>query len=343
MCYKCLDRYWLDGSQCVEGRIEHCLVYKTGNECEKCETHYNLVRAKSSTICLQILPNCKTLDLINDVAVCQECLEGFVEKSLQVSDQLTMCVDLVPVANCLEYDSGSGSRDSTLACKECQPEYFLHNGECLIRKNSQIEFCEKYSANLDNCEKCEDDYYLSENGLSCFFLNKGVAFCETYKSVNECSICRSGFFLHENKCNKVSLSIENCDRYTDNDLCKKCKQGYFLENNICVLSVARNCETQIDLKQCSTCRPGFFLEQLNSIVSCIEKQVDHCVEIDSWENSKCAVCQAGYYAVEGICRLARKPIANCEIQQNELECTKCDKGYYLDFNKEKCLDIHKYS
>ncbi|KAM3128806.1 hypothetical protein pb186bvf_019055 [Paramecium bursaria] len=54
------------------------------------------------------------------------------------------------------------------------------------------------------------------------------------------------------------------------------------------------------------------------------------------ELQNCRVCQKNYGLINGKCSKCPNKCQYCQINQNKLTCMKCEKGYFLNFQR-KCI------
>ena len=108
-------------------------------------------------------------------------------------------------------------------CVQCKAGYYLENENC----KQCTENC-SLCTSLSKCTKCDDGYYIDENG-KCGACTIG---CKTCKNSSTCQKCDNDFKLVGNMC------YQKCDskcEFCTNSICKKCVQGYHYKNGECVI------------------------------------------------------------------------------------------------------------
>ena len=48
---------------------------------------------------------------------------------------------------------------------------------------------------------------------------------------------------------------------------------------------------------------------------------------------------AGFYLGNGNCEKIDSPIENCEIENSQKICLKCEPGHLLDIENKKCIEV----
>ncbi len=204
--------------------------------------------------------------------------------------------------------------------------------------------------NKDRCDKCEENYTVSNNGKKCILsitcpsnssYSSATKKCECnsgyehfgdaekcYKKIEgctqqqkgECKSCNdSEYFLYDSKCHK---KIENCEKY-NKDKCSECAEGFLLTNNKCIKDCPENTEYDTQKKEC-ICKNGYGKYGQAGDDKCYRK-IDNC---NKQNKDICNECNSGYNLEDGICY---KRIENCE-EQNRDTCNKCKDEYNLEEN-----------
>lgn len=136
-------------------------------------------------------------------------------------------------------------------CIKCQSEYepvYLNNIIKFCTDYNNIE-CLKYNINTNECESCNDGYYLA-------------FYSETKKKCRKCLI---------NNCKK-------CFGSTLSHICNECQNGYFIPQDDetkqnCVKCSVENCEKCIGIKtfnMCLHCLPGYKSKTKNNMITSCE-------------------------------------------------------------------------
>lgn len=178
-----------------------------------------------------------------------------------------------------------------------------------------------------------------------------MANCRIYKDLKNCSECLQGYFVQNNKCEKVTL-IDNCLNYNGvSGFCEECNSDFYLDTstqNLCVQRVQslniKNCEIKkISHDSCSQCVQNFQLFQNDSL--CVNK-INNCASyslfgVDDEGNNqyKCDGCLSHYYLDSlfqgGIGQCNKGTISNClNYKLDKNECLECEFMYYLQSSTE---------
>ena len=242
-------------------------------------------------------------------------------------------------------------------CNKCITGYYLNkrNNECIFQNKTLLN-CQQTIDN-ETCDKCEDNFYLEENGncISINYCQKGENRCikcsEGYyltemrdsctktnncytgdKIVGECIECNIGYYLDfkDGKCksNEKDNEFKFC-KEADGD-CYQCIYGYELgKDKRC--SNSKYCE-ESDQGKCLKCQDNYHLGLDNKCIN-----VDHCINSYSY---KCIECEEGYYYNKNIekCKIAEGDFIKCKIGFGEQYCLVCKNDFYLNKTDNKCYD-----
>ena len=63
--------------------------------------------------------------------------------------------------------------------------------------------CVEYTVDQDQCEKCQEGYFVSSDSKSCIAYPQGLHGCLIYQSKTVCAKCESKFVLRDEKCIQV--------------------------------------------------------------------------------------------------------------------------------------------
>ena len=219
-----------------------------------------------------------------------------------------------------------------VTCEACHIGYFFSkNHECV-----NTQFCQKSKKRFSSCEECEENYYLSANGLFCSS-SPNCAYGDRETGV--CIECEIGFYLdlNDNQCksNQENDKFKNCKKGREN--CEECTYGYFLdESNFCSLS--KDCHISHENGKCLKCKDGFYLSSYNDKCTLIED----CMKVD--ENFKCVECDP--YLLLNVsnseCTQVRvwdfNLLLNCKItDETGLRCVECKNNYFLNVKNNLCV------
>jgi len=315
LCIKCEDdNYYPDNSGgCTY--TNNCELSIRG-ECIKCNDNYVLVGEKEGIkICKNKnnddLKNCNEINTKN--GLCEKCENGYF---LNKGD-----FKCIKTENCGYSLFG--------ICVSCAEGYYLNKKKDICQKIENLFYGCKQTLEEKNCDICNENFYLAEDGqcsdtLMCNITEKG-----------KCKICKEGYILLENgSCTKE----ENCQMADkDTTLCDYCKKGYCLDNSIkkC-LSNTENNEYQfcyIYKDHCTDCIMGY---SLGDDLKC--STTNHCFQSD---NGTCIECSQGYYlGYDYKC----SNIEHCIYSGNDysLPCDECEDNYYYDFFTRRCIQTISY-
>ena len=354
LCTSCEEGYFPDeNGGCSYS--ENCEISYNG-ECLKCKKDYILIGKTpyyddyTLKICKSLsssdLKHCKTVDETD--GLCLKCESGY---HISKGDKKCTKVD-----NCNQVTNGE--------CTSCINNYYFDKkqNKCIEKIEQKFKYC-KVTLNGENCEKCDVNYFLSDD-LNCVNTN----YCS--KSKNEtCTECIKDFYLTENNkcsfsknckdvdpkngiCTKCSnnyyfdLKSRNCEPYLKNDNtkycskfdnnCIQCIEGYYLAgNNAC--SATKNCSMATD-GECTTCQEGFSLTKDNK---CTE--VEHCIYLN--DKLECIECEDNFYYnnfTKKCQPVEDDTFKNCKYSDNLGEkCSFCKKDFYINLSDNLCYSNAK--
>ena len=250
--------------------------------------------------------NCEKIDINN--GVCSLCKEGFY---LNKGDNRCTGTE-----NCFESSFGK--------CIQCIDGYYFDTKNNKCQKQEGLFLHCKNSLDGELCDLCEDNYYLSENGI-CSETN----YCSKANiDNNKCQECLSDYYL--SKYNSYCSSTENCylgDK--DTGLCLSCIENYYLDykDGKCKSNKEDNefkyC--RIADGKCKECSYSYYLGEDSKCSS-----TKNCA---SSENGKCDLCIDNYYL--GIDKKCSN-VEHCTFSNNNLECIECEDKYYYNIKNKIC-------
>ena len=88
--------------------------------------------------------------------------------------------------------------------------------------------------------------------------------CLYYKSEKNCSKCEDNYYLTEEGCE--ATNIRNCILFENIDQCKVCDREYILEGKNCVkINIPESCSTTTNFHpiECTSCKVGYYLDKGN--------------------------------------------------------------------------------
>ena len=301
----CPSGYWKDTTNNICATCNAaCATCSDGTptQCTTCNTGY--FRQPSSTTCLDSCPNgyygtssntCSSCHAYCSVCTgilisqCSACKSGYF---LQPAPSATTCTNTCP--------SGYWKDTTNNICAPCD----IACEACSDGTNSQ-------------CTACKVGYFLQPSSTICFSScpagywentpSKTCSPCNTYCSVctgssnNQCSACKSGYFL------QPAPSATTCTN--------TCPSGYWKDtaNNICApCDSACSVCTGSSNTQCSACKSGYFLQPAPSATTCAN------------------TCPSGYWkdTTNNICAPCDIACTVC-LGGTNTQCTECKPGYNL--------------
>ena len=373
-CAVCQRGYTLSQTFCIKNgnsaaAITGCDVLLKDKSCALCKPGYYLVTdynpdlKENVNYCVlaALPPGCSSINKIefqnNKLIFCDICQPGNNIATISSGSEDSMCVQFEPIANC--------KIQSRNTCIECYQHYFLSENVCVLRNNMPVG-CLSFIANHDMCnamlqnqtpndlepdfisqnnQKILDDIdlkVLSEWPPERSGFGLGIYKCVTYKNDSLCLECESGFYLKDNKCLRVSNTIQNCKVYRTETSCLKCQAGYFLEGDKCTQVTVTTCEEYSSPSTCKSCPseyPAF--DPVKSMCSRpLNDPFCQTFTQDTAKKWKCQVCADYYYPDDGgKCIAVPFQIANCPKYATATKCAQCDDGYYWDTKTKACVLI----
>jgi hypothetical protein len=279
---------------------------------------------------------------------------------------------------CLNHDfdkADSLNLNNTFQCTLCEADYYLANGVCIRRLNTEIRNCIEYDPNDDKCKTFEstapvttssDEFSTEIESVQNLLLNPPdylataqtidfegwILSCEIYQSETACSRCFAPKYINEfgfeynTKCITANTIIENCVYYSDADTCQECFKGYELISNACKLVTVENCATYKSESECGTCPANY--PYLNGDGNCtVDPRNMFCltyiisndaINLQSSKVFECDTCLENYYPDDSsICTMVETEIHNCKYYAGDGLCKECKDGFYLNFNGKNCF------
>ena len=321
-------------NSCVKTPVQNCEIFSDFENCEICENNYFLQNNKCLEYKNFVIDFC---EVYKDKKNCEKCKEDYFLKN-------NKCLEILKIDNCKIYDNSF----FLSRCLECFDKYYLLQNKCLLRKlsiDNFIKHCKKKDLTLDACKECEDGFFLSSDGLKCFFK---LINCIIHKSIMEyeneiaCEKCENGYYLNEKFFCEVG-QIENCGIYENfSQTCEKCLNSFFFKNNQCIAHQnIPNCQLYSSQKEylCDKCNKNFLNFHIEKL--CIDFQkVENCLKYKQDGESGCLECELGYIQQNYICKKIENQ--NCaKFDFNLNKCIFCFKNYALD-SINNCLENHDY-
>ncbi|EAS02481.2 hypothetical protein TTHERM_00629930 (macronuclear) [Tetrahymena thermophila SB210] len=340
-----------DGSKCLECQefyvnqqnfCQYCdekkgyQFNKISNQCEKCHEScktcfgtqktecYECIKPNykpnlsNMNICECALQNCKMCD--EDGITCLQCQMNYYQVNgiCQYCDISQFNYDQFNQkcykchASCSTCN-GPTERD----CIKCLNDNFVQDPLNFNICNCKIKNCQQCSIDGAFCQKCSENFYLSNSKTECF----------------QCDI-QNQFFIdkQENTCLSCHGDCKTCSGTQKNECLSCLHKGQFLnESNFCV------CPQNTCLK----CE----LEEITSkkICQCEQCQCDieNCEQCISQDEETCEVCKPNFILIENgkVCQKQKyckvENCLQCSLNSDKI-CLKCQKGFFLSENNRFC-------
>ena len=329
--------------------IDNCKISYKG-KCLQCKKNYILVGFEYENtgylICksleLEDFQNCANIDSIT--GLCTACKGGYF-----LSNGDKKCTK---IENCDESSFG--------VCKSCSTGYYLDkkSNKCKVQIGT-FSNC-KESIDGENCDSCNDDYYLTETGnclsinycakseyyykcdecIEGYYLTKDKLSCTFEKNCYNgdknngiCNLCIDNYYLDltDRKCksNQEDNEFKYC-RKVENDICKLCYPDYYLSKNF-QCSKTNNCE-EAENGLCISCIDKYYLDLDNRCT-----QTEHCIHSTSYY--ECEECEDDYYFnyTSKTCIKTKKGFENCKsTDYGGQYCHKCKNNFYINQTDHLC-------
>ena len=310
VCKVCEDYFYPDENGGCSYSFGCEISYK-GN-CLKCKNGFALI-GRELKICkslsIESFKNCKNINY--ETGDCSTCNQGYY-----LTRKEHRCIK---IENCYESILGN--------CISCNEGFYLNKKENKCEpKSGNFTYC-KQSLDGQNCDMCDEDFYLDENGIC--IKSQYCSESEDFK----CKKCISGYHLVNNNAFHMCTTTPNCtsiDMYTSQ--CMFCNDKYTLNinNYKCTSNLLdgplKYCQFAKDGK-CLKCDFQYFLGE---DYKCSES--DYCSES---ENGKCIKCAENYYlSLNNHCTKEEK----C-IYTKLGSCIECIDGYYYNSTNLKCTEM----
>ena len=371
-------------------KIPGCAFYDELYNCLSCEARYLFretgVGSDQTGYCFQEFED-EACSIQNSVVFadtgaieCEKCekVKGVFYYPRKYNTGINACMYLGQRRLCLNHvfdKADSLNLSNTFVCDLCELEYYLANGICIRRLNSEIRGCIEYNPTEDDCLTYEaavtvttgndefsteiasvqtllltpPDYQLNEKTVN---FGGWILSCEIYKNETTCAQCFSPKYLnpfgfeYNTKCITVSVEIPDCVSYSDAETCDKCFEGYMLKDNSCKLITVENCATYTDENQCGSCPTTH--PYIDDDGNCAVDPRNMYCEIYLISNSainlqaskifECDTCLENYYPDDSsICSRVETVVRQCKYYAGDGLCKECQEGFYLNYDGKKCF------
>ena len=332
-CQSCVAKSFVmnSSSVCVEYTAENCKVrHDTQDKCEICVDNAWMDQSDGDKCKLSEDVQCVLMKSFENE--CQKCANGFY---LKTEGLIQTCKE-VTAPNC------STNKTHEDKCLTCKTQFWLNSSfEC--NANTEIDFCITYSTDSDECAECNEGYYSVSGEPECRKYPTGIAECDGYSSITDCTSCRAEFYLKDNTCHAVTTSISGCEEYDSERTCSKCKDTHFLTSNtkcdVYDATAKIGCSVFESFEKCKTCLDTYILNEETKL--CEPSGITHCKTATRGSPNLCQECNSGYFPSSNrqTCDSPSVLIDNCMDYETQTKCKKCNDMYLLNLNGSECISI----
>ncbi|CAD8182348.1 unnamed protein product [Paramecium octaurelia] len=342
------------GSGTCEKCLDNCINCTNNSNCTQCSDGYYANTVNGITTCSSCQPSTTCVKCSNSTT-CTQCLSGY---------------QLLNPTSCEKLYDGCTQMDTNKNCTSCQSNYILNaqspktctpcgTGCATCQLNNNIATCtacqEFYYATKDSngivtCAECKS-YPQSTGWLRCGGPNDNPS----YTTV-QATQCIDGYFLVNITTNNITtptciaaipssacLTLTTTSTNTNN-VCATCVPNYspYIDGTCLSCPPQQGAKTQLSSQcnkcsgssttniSCAGCSQRYFLQSANSAVSatCATCSASGgCLECQS--NLNCTKCDVGYYKTgdsnNSVCQPCLK---NCAVCTDSIKCTTCMDGYF---------------
>ena len=180
---------------------------------------------------------------------------------------------------CLSIDQSHFDSTQELKCLKCQRNYISSEQqnksickELQPIENNPSDHCKLRHPTNNLCLLCEDDFIFNDSYDGCVEEPSGIPNCKLYLTESICSWCKAGYFLTNNECQAITITIGDCAFNRTDGQCSKCSGGFKLESKViseteivteCVADIIPNCNGYDDFTgHCIACIQNYYLVKL---------------------------------------------------------------------------------
>ena len=225
---------------------------------------------------------------------CLTCNKGFYLPLNEIDNKV--CLPCNKIENC----SSCFGDKYHIVCSSCDSLFYLENNKCIkkekkesciIGENEKCKSCKEEEDLIDQCQTCNEGYYLSKN------TNK-----------TECLKC----------------DLENClecNEKNNNLRCLKCKNGYESLNNLCIEKECEkgknekclSCRKEIGRKnECQTCNDGYLISKESATI-CSKCSINNC--------KRCGILSG-----KEVCYECEDTFKSIKDENGNIESCQCEDG-----------------
>ncbi|ELP85483.1 hypothetical protein EIN_040370 [Entamoeba invadens IP1] len=193
--------------------------------------------------------------------------------------------------------------------------------EVLKTSCNNCKQCDLYN----NCEKCNDGYYLYNN--SCYTCDSSCRTCNGKKQ-NSCLSCPFSYGVSNGYCVKCDASCLECNGSGPNN-CISCFKNYYLTSGYCSKCdlTCNECNGP-NANNCISCNPYYYY----SNGYCLKCGYS-CIFCNFTKPEYCLFCDLNFYNSNGYCLKCDQNCNGCGGTADN--CTHCNDGFYL--NNGSCI------
>lgn len=371
-------------------KIPGCSIYDINLNCLACEAGYLFRKtgegsSQTGYCFIEFVDEAcsaqnETVFAADGTIQCQKCkkVSGIFYYPRKFNTAINACMFIGKRNLCLNHDfdkADSLNLANTFRCTLCEIEYYLANGVCIRRLNTEIKGCITYHPDKDECKTFEssapvvtssDEFSNEIESIQNILLHppdyltttKTINFegwilsCEVYLNETACSKCYAPKYINEfgfeynTKCITATETVNNCVHYSDAVTCQECFYGYTLINNECKLITVENCATYKSENECATCPANY--PYLDGDGNCtVDPRNMFCltyiisnetVNLQASKIFECDICLENYYPDDSsICTMVETEIPNCKYYAGDGLCKECKEGFFLNFDGKNCF------
>ena len=364
-CYKCYPPFYNYNRKCVSECPDG--TYASSPYCFDCS--YTCTKCTSYSICQE----CRDGYVKQDDYCIDECYKGYVN----IDGICTKC-NLSHCNHCSDLNF----------CLECNDKYLNDNGKCVETCGPG----KYYNETEKKCSNCLPGCATCDNGNSCSLCEKGLFLYKKKECFTSCpdgyfDYDGGYFFQVTPTCVRCyEKTCKTCE-WINPDICTSCAEGQLLITyedgstkclNTCPSNYIPNTETgtcekcEFPCKECAenpnyciTCENPYKLIANTCVSNCPENTAEregicyncvdeHCLACDSYELSKCNVCDDETILFNGEClkecpehyylkitengaKTCEKCSINCDKCTDSENCVSCLNNYYFEEGTKFCV------
>ena len=357
-CTECSSGSYLSNGEClgiaIERQIENCEYYSSSSSCGRCKKEHYLVDAK----CQKVESSMEGCDEYKhgDWGSCEACQEGYM-----MTRDLKSCIKVPDFADCYNFNS--------IRCRSCKNEFNLNPnmylnkildvfnesgkellGEWLsLNKSFYVPTCETIIAKnckklirYDQCEICEEKFFLGTDGLCHSYPEDSIVNCEKYELGVNCIQCSQGYYIKTPTTCELVEPITNCIQYDQTvtkSKCTRCGAKFILFEEVCRdrSNLIEFCDLHYnDNEMCEKCIDGY--KTTNEQLRCLPL-IDKCYEYEFsnqfTSSLTCKFCNEAMTFMSSSDKCEDGNVENCVYFKNNNECYECKNQFYIP--SDECI------